>query len=56
MQAREHPPVRERRCILDAVCFAAAVVFGPDMVVVVLLEVVDLFVDIVKILNTLNKY
>jgi hypothetical protein len=44
---REHPPVRERRCIFDCAALAAAEeVFGPDMLVVDLLGDVDLVVDI----------
>jgi hypothetical protein len=40
-------PVRDRLCIFDDVCFVADDVFGPDMVVDVLLEGVVLIVDIV---------
>jgi hypothetical protein len=45
---REHPPVRERRCIFDCVCLALADVFGPDMFVTDLLGDVDFDVDIGK--------
>ena len=43
---REHPPVRERRCIFDCDCLALADVFGPDMFVAGLLGDVVLDVDI----------
>ena len=37
--------MRERRCIFEGVCFEVDDVFGPDMVVVVLLEEATLVVD-----------